>query len=230
MKFTAKPGQGGALAELLVRVAESLRGTPGCELYVINRSATEADVVWVTELWLNQELLDAALEQLRNEAGQARVAEVNELVAGPPERIDLEPLGGVGYLTGGTGYTHINLDDIEDMAARFGLAATGEARFATGSLNTANTGISHQRLRPNARQSFGHRHQHSEEVVVVLSGSGRVKIDDDIRDVHVRDAIRIAPTAGRAFEAGEDGLEFLIFGPHLRGDAIVDPTFWPTGE
>jgi mannose-6-phosphate isomerase-like protein (cupin superfamily) len=64
-------------------------------------------------------------------------------------------------------------------------------------------------------------------VVVVLSGSGRVKIDDEIRDLRALDAIRIAPASGRAFEAGGGGLEFLVFGPHLRGDAVVDPTFWP---
>src|SRR5947199_49097 len=78
------------------------------------------DVGWVTELWLNQESVDASLEQLRSDAGQAQVAQLTALLAGPPERIDLEPLGGVGYLAGGSGYTHVNLEDVEDMAPRFG--------------------------------------------------------------------------------------------------------------
>lgn len=229
MKFTAQPGRGDELVQLLMRAAESLRDAPGCELYVVNRSPAEAGVVWVTELWLSQDAVDAALEQLQTDEGQAQVAELQALLAAPPERIDVEPLGGVGYLPDGSGYTHLNLnDDVEDMAPRFGLGDMGESRFANRALGTVGTGLSHQRLRPGVRQAFGHRHQHAEEVVVVLAGSGRVKIDDEVRDVGPLDAIRFAPAAARAFEAGPDGLELLVFGAKRPGDAVMDPAFWPT--
>ena len=229
MKFTAQTGRGEELAELLLRVADSLRDTAGCELYVINRAQGEPDQIWVTELWLSQEALDASLELLRTEEGQAQAAQVKALLEPehPPERVDLEPLGGVGYLPGGSGYTHLNLEEVEDMAPRFGFGEHGEARFPSRALGTLTTGVSHQRLRPGVRQAFGHRHQHAEEVVVVLAGSGRVKIDDEIRDVSPRDAIRFAPESARAFEAGAEGIEFLIFGPLHRGDPIMDPGFWP---
>jgi quinol monooxygenase YgiN len=231
MKFTAQPGRGDELAELLLRAADSLRDTPGCELYVINRSPTEPDVVWVNELWLSQDALEASLEQLRAGDAQAQVAELRALLAAPPERIDVEPLGGVGYLPGGSGYTHVNLtDDVDDVAPRFGLGEMGESRFANRALGTTQTGISHQRLRPNVRQAFGHRHQHAEEIVVVLGGYGRVKIDDEVRDVGALDAIRFAPSSARAFEAGPDGLELLVFGGKRPGDAVMDPTFWPAEE
>jgi quinol monooxygenase YgiN/mannose-6-phosphate isomerase-like protein (cupin superfamily) len=230
VKFTAQPNRGDELAALLLRAADSLRDAPGCELYVINRSATNPDEIWVTELWLSQETLDASVEELGTEAGRARVAEVMALLAGPPERIDVEPIGGVGYLAGGSGYTHLNLEEVEDMAPRFGLGDVGEARFATGPLAASRTGLSHQRLRSGNRQGFAHRHQHAEEVFVVLAGSGRVRIDDDIREVRPLDAIRVAPTSTRAFEAGPDGLEFIVFGPHHRGDAVTDRTFWPEEE
>jgi quinol monooxygenase YgiN/mannose-6-phosphate isomerase-like protein (cupin superfamily) len=230
VKFTAQPNRGDELAALLLRAADSLRDAPGCELYVINRSATNPDEIWVTELWLSQETLDASVEELGTEAGRARVAEVMALLAGPPERIDVEPLGGVGYLAGGSGYTHLNLEEVEDMAPRFGLGDVGEARFATGPLDASRTGLSHQRLRSGNRQGFAHRHQHAEEVFVVLAGNGRVRIDDDIREVRPLDAIRVAPTSTRAFEAGPDGLEFIVFGPHHRGDAVTDRTFWPEEE
>ena len=62
---------------------------------------------------------------------------------------------------------------------------------------------------------------------MVLAGSGRVKIDDDVNDVRARDAIRIAPGSARAFEAGPDGLELLVFGPHHAGDAVIEAGFWP---
>ena len=228
MKFTAQPGRVDELADVLLKAAASLSDTPGCELYVINRVPEEPDVVWVTELWLSQDALDASLEQLRAGDAKALLAELQALLAGPPERIDVTPLGGVGYLPGGSGYTHVNLDeDVEDMAPRFGLGEMGESRFANRALGTAGTGVSHQRLRPNIRQAFGHRHQHAEEVVVVLAGSGKVKIDDEIRDICPLDAIRFAPSTARAFEAGPDGLELLVFGAKSPGDAVMDPTFWP---
>jgi quinol monooxygenase YgiN/quercetin dioxygenase-like cupin family protein len=227
MRFTAQPGRGYDLADRLLRAADSLRDTPGCELYVINRVPEEPDVVWVTELWLSQDALEASLEQLATDEGPALLAELQAMLAAPPERIDVEPVGGVGYIPGGSGYTHINLQDVEDMAPRFGLGEMGESRFANRALSTSGTGVSHQRLHPGVRQAFGHRHQHAEEVVVVLAGSGRVKIDDELRDVRARDAIRFAPTTGRAFEAGPDGLELLVFSAKRPGDAVMDPTFWP---
>lgn len=226
VKFTAQAGRGDEVAQLLLRAADSLRDAAGCELYVINRSPSEPDVVWVTELWLSQEALDASLEQLRTEEGRAQVAEVGALLAGPPELTDLEPLGGVGYLAGGSGYTLVNLEDVEDMARRFGFGEQGEARFATRPLGAVRTGVSHQRLRPGVRQAFGHRHQHAEEVFVILAGTGRLRIDDEIAEVRQLDAIRIAPSSARAFEAGPDGLEFVVFGPHHTGDAVMDPDFW----
>ena len=227
VKFTAQPGRGDELARLLLQVVDALRDTPGCELYVINQSAADSDEIWVTELWLDQNALDGSLEQLRSEEGQARIAEITALLARPPETTELLPLGGVGYLPGGNGYTHVNLQDVEDMAARFGYGQQGEARFPTRRLNALRTGLSHQRLRPGVRQSFGHRHQHAEEVFVVLGGSGRVKIDHEVAEVRALDAIRIAPGSARAFEAGPNGIEFLVFGPHHTGDAVIETDFWP---
>jgi quinol monooxygenase YgiN/mannose-6-phosphate isomerase-like protein (cupin superfamily) len=228
MKFTAQPGRGDDLAERLLQAADSLRDTPGCELYVINRVADQPDVVWVTELWLSQDALEASLEQLATDEGRAQIAALQALLEAPPERIDVEPAGGVGYIPGGSGYTHLNLEDVEDMAPRFGLGEMGESRFANRALSASGTGVSHQRLRPGVRQTFGHRHQHAEEVVVVLAGSGRVKIDNEVRDVRARDAIRFAPSTGRAFEAGPEGLELLVFSAKHPGDAVMDPTFWPS--
>jgi quinol monooxygenase YgiN/mannose-6-phosphate isomerase-like protein (cupin superfamily) len=227
VRFTAQPGRGDELARLLLRAADSLRDTAGCELYVVNRSASEPDVVWVTELWVSQEALDASLEQLQTDEGKAQVAEVGALLAQPPELTELEPVGGVGYLPGGSGYTLVNLEDVEDAAKRFGFGDRGEARFANRPLGAVRTGLSHQRLRAGARQAFGHRHQHAEEVFVILAGTGRVKIGDEIREVRPLDAIRVAPESPRALEAGPDGLEFIVVGPHYAGDAVLESDFWP---
>jgi len=63
---------------------------------------------------------------------------------------------------------------------------------------------------------------------VILSGSGRVKLGDQVSEVRTLDAIRVSPDVARAFEAGPDGLEFLAFGPHHPGDGepVEDP--WNT--
>jgi quercetin dioxygenase-like cupin family protein len=81
-------------------------------------------------------------------------------------------------------------------------------------------------MHPGKRGS-AHRHEHAEEICVVLSGSGRVKLDDDTRDLHPLDAVRIAPQVARAFEAGPEGLELLVFGPRHGGDGeVLREDFW----
>lgn len=99
VKLIAKEGRGDALAELMLEVARGLSDTPGCELYIINRSASEPETVWVTELWTSQEAIDAALS---SEGAQEQIGRTRELMAGA-ERIDLEPAGGVGLRAGSTG-------------------------------------------------------------------------------------------------------------------------------
>jgi quinol monooxygenase YgiN/mannose-6-phosphate isomerase-like protein (cupin superfamily) len=224
-KATAKPGQGAALAEVMLRVAHALEGVPGCLLYIVNRSPSEPDAVWVTELWRSREDMDAALKL---DSARELMPEVMALVDGPFEQIDLEPLGGVGHVAPGrTGFSIINLESVEDMAVKHGFSEMGESRFAREDLGALDTGVSHQRLRPNRRQAFGHRHHRAEEVVVVLEGSGQVRIDDEIHNIGKLDTIRVAPGSSRAFEAGPDGLELLVFGPHFKGDAEMLRDFWP---
>jgi quinol monooxygenase YgiN/mannose-6-phosphate isomerase-like protein (cupin superfamily) len=226
-KVTAKPDAGDALAAVMLRVAETLADAPGCELYIINRSVSDADTIWVTEMWRSLDDLDAALQLERS---RALMPEVMELVDGAVERIDLEPLGGVGYVAPAqSGYRIVNLEEVEDVAPKHGFSQLGEARFARELLGATDTGLSHQRLRPGRRQRFGHRHQRAEEVYVVLAGSGQVRIDDEINEVAPLDAIRVAPGSARAFEAGPEGLELLVFGPHVTGDGEILPDFWPQG-
>jgi mannose-6-phosphate isomerase-like protein (cupin superfamily) len=115
-------------------------------------------------------------------------------------------------------YTHQNLNEVEDSASKFGFSETQEARFASGDLETEQTGFSHHRVKPGRRQGFGHRHDEAEEVYVVVSGSGRMKLDDDVVEITELDAIRVSPGVMRAFEAGDGGLEILAFGPRRSDD------------
>jgi quinol monooxygenase YgiN/mannose-6-phosphate isomerase-like protein (cupin superfamily) len=221
-KAVAKPGKGDELARVMLDAAGTLHDAPGCDLYVINRAAGDPDTIWVSEIWRSQEQLDAALE---SEGAGERIAEVRELVESF-ERIDLEPLGGVGYPVPDAGFTKVNLGEVEDMAPKHGLGDFHEARFANADLAAQQTGLSRQTVRPNRRQPFAHRHGRAEEVYVVLAGSGRMRIDDDIIEVAEHDAIRVAPASTRMFEAGPDGLDLLVVGPRRAGDAELVQDFW----
>jgi quinol monooxygenase YgiN len=93
VRMVAQPGRGAALAETLLRVADGMRDAPGCELYLINSSPDESDTVWVTEVWADADASDRALS---GELGEVGIGDVLELLAGPPELVDLTPLGGAG--------------------------------------------------------------------------------------------------------------------------------------
>jgi mannose-6-phosphate isomerase-like protein (cupin superfamily) len=124
------------------------------------------------------------------------------------------------------GYTIKNIESVQDMAKQHGLSDQGEARFASRDLNAVQTGVSHQRLKPGKRQQFGHRHDQAEEIYVVLAGSGRVRLDDEIIDIGKLDAIRVSPETMRSFEAGDEGLEILAFGQHFAGDGELVQGWW----
>jgi mannose-6-phosphate isomerase-like protein (cupin superfamily) len=125
-------------------------------------------------------------------------------------------------------YTIENLRAVEDRAPKFGFAEIQEARFPRRDLNAETVGLAFHILRAGRRQAFAHRHEQAEEIYVVLAGRGRVKLDEEIRDVGPLDAIRVAPRVARAFEAdpGQD-MEILVFGPHREDDGeILREDFW----
>ena len=122
-------------------------------------------------------------------------------------------------------FTKVSLDAVDDAAPGNGFGDRWEARVARTALAAERTGVTFFRLRPGKRSPFTHRHTDAEEIYVVLGGSGRVKLDDELLDVAALDCIRVAPTTARAFEAGPDGLEFLAVGAHHAGDGepVEDP-------
>jgi len=125
-------------------------------------------------------------------------------------------------------YTIKNLKEVEDSAPKFGLSPGLEARFPRDLLDSEAAGISYQRLAPNFRIPFGHKHKRQEEVYVLVSGSGRVKLDDDVRDIKQWDVVRVARKTMRCFEAGPEGAEIIAFGapgPDL-GDAEEPAMNW----
>ena len=120
--------------------------------------------------------------------------------------------------------SHIHLLDVEDAAPANGFGERWEARVARTALGAEQTGVTYFRLRPGKRSPFTHRHRRAEEIYVILSGSGRIKLDDELTEIGPLDAIRVEPEVARAFEAGPDGLEFIAFGAHhdADGEPVAD--------
>ena len=126
-------------------------------------------------------------------------------------------------------YTRVNLHkDVQNMAPRFGMEGI-ESRFARTNLEMEKGGVSYFRLDPGFRAPFGHTHTEQEEVYVVVSGSARIAVGDDVIDVGEWDAVRVAPGAWRGMEAGPDGVEYIAFGaPNTENkDAELQPGWWP---
>lgn len=109
-------------------------------------------------------------------------------------------------------YTKANLREVENQAPKFGMPDGLESRFARSALHGKTLGLTLFTLAPNFRMPFGHKHSAQEEVYVVVRGSARVKVDDEVVELGEWDAIRFDDDAMRNVEAGPDGLEYLAFG------------------
>jgi mannose-6-phosphate isomerase-like protein (cupin superfamily) len=123
-------------------------------------------------------------------------------------------------------YTHTNLREVEDAAVKGGFSDSQEAHFANEDLDLETLGVSYQIVKPGRHHAFGHRHKKAEEVYVVVSGAGTIHMDDDEVDVQRLDAIRVGPKVTRGFQAGDDGLELIVFSRSAPGDAEIVGEFF----
>ena len=127
------------------------------------------------------------------------------------------------------GYTKLNLrEDVEDQGPNFGYAGKIEARMARVGLELEHSGVSLLGLAPNFRIPFAHRHKTQEEVYVLIRGSVRMKLEDDVVELKPYDAIRVHKDTTRGFEAGPEGAEMIAVGaPHTGpGDADMVDDWW----
>ena len=109
--------------------------------------------------------------------------------------------------------------DLQDIGSLFDGSPDLEFRSATKALGLEQSGLSYQRIPPGYRFPYGHTHKTQEEVYVVVRGSGRMRVDDEIVALTSWDAVRIPPGAWRGYEAGPDGLEILVIGAPSLGEA-----------
>jgi mannose-6-phosphate isomerase-like protein (cupin superfamily) len=121
--------------------------------------------------------------------------------------------------------------DLEDVGPKFDGAPGLVFRAATKALGLEHSALSYQSVPAGYRFPYGHTHMKQEEVYVVVRGSGRMKIDDEVVDLEEWDAVRVPAGAWRGYEAGPDGLELLVIGaPNLgddpRGDVEGRRDWW----
>jgi mannose-6-phosphate isomerase-like protein (cupin superfamily) len=124
-------------------------------------------------------------------------------------------------------YTIVNLlEKPDDTGGRMeGL----EGRFGRKYLDSRDLGISHWKYAPNFRNPMSHAHREQEEAYVVVAGSGKIRLNDEVKDIRLWDIVRVAPQTIRQFEAGPEGLDLLaVGGPKPEGgDGEVVEAAWP---
>jgi quercetin dioxygenase-like cupin family protein len=123
-------------------------------------------------------------------------------------------------------YTIKNLKDVEDSAGD--RAPDIEARFGRKHLDSEHLGVSYFRYAPGFHSTGGHSHREQEEAYVVVGGSGRIKLDDEVVDLHRWDVVRVAPHVVRGFEGGPEGLEIVAVGSDRPegGDGVRVDDWW----
>jgi quinol monooxygenase YgiN len=98
-KFTAKPGERDVLAAILLESAAAAEAVEECELYLVNISDSEPDILWVTEVWSSPEAHAASLTL---EDTKAAIRRAMPLIAGA-ESTKITPVGGKGLVFGVSG-------------------------------------------------------------------------------------------------------------------------------
>ncbi len=122
-----------------------------------------------------------------------------------------------------TDYTLLNLrNDVEDMAPKFGMGDGIEARFGRKPLGLAKSGVSYFKLGPDYKLPFGHSHSEQEEIYVVVSGTARLKLDDEDVELAELDAVRIPAGVMRGMAGGPDGGELIAFGAPNTDNKDID--------
>jgi mannose-6-phosphate isomerase-like protein (cupin superfamily) len=125
-------------------------------------------------------------------------------------------------------YSIVNLKEIDDSAGDN--ASNLEAHFGRKYIDSEHLGVSHFQYKAGFRPTMGHSHREQEEIYVVVNGSGRIKLNDEIVELKPWDAVRVAPATIRAIEAGPDGIEFIAVGDDRPegGDGVRSEEGWWT--
>jgi quercetin dioxygenase-like cupin family protein len=127
------------------------------------------------------------------------------------------------------GYTVQNLREVENQGVRFGLDENDiQMRMGKDPLECEHCGVSYIRLGPGWRTPFGHTHNQQEEIYILVNGSARMKLEDEVIEMQPFTAVRVSRETMRAYEGGPDGAELIVIGAPRTGpgDADTTPGWW----
>jgi mannose-6-phosphate isomerase-like protein (cupin superfamily) len=127
------------------------------------------------------------------------------------------------------GYTVRNLKEVENQGPKLGMDENDlQLRMAKDPLECNGCGLSYMKLGPGWRAPFGHTHKTQEEIYILVNGSARMKVEDEVIDLKPFTAVRVSPEAMRGYEGGAEGAELLVIGTPKTGggDAETVPGWW----
>ena len=127
------------------------------------------------------------------------------------------------------GYTVRNLKEVENQGPKLGMEENDlQLRMAKDPLECNGCGLSYMKLGPGWRAPFGHTHKTQEEIYILVNGSARMKVEDEVIDLKPFTAVRVSPEAMRGYEGGAEGAELLVIGTPKTGggDAETVPGWW----
>jgi quinol monooxygenase YgiN len=79
--------------ELLAILLQSTARMPGCLSYIVAKDTTDANAIWITEVWDSKESHDASLSL---PAVKDAIAKARPMIAGFSDSVTTTPVGGVG--------------------------------------------------------------------------------------------------------------------------------------
>ena len=92
-RLTAKPDNRDKVVEILVKSGKIFDDNPDCLLYLVTEADDDPNVIWVVDLWTNEE---SHTEALKAPELKPYVEETIPLLEGMPEQIKVRAVGGKG--------------------------------------------------------------------------------------------------------------------------------------
>jgi mannose-6-phosphate isomerase-like protein (cupin superfamily) len=126
------------------------------------------------------------------------------------------------------GYTIVTVTDVPDVLGDY----PGEMRMMAGGLEAEQVALTYRRMpqHTGGKGSYGHHHEHQEEIYFVISGKLQFKLGDEVVKVGRGTAIRVAPEVVRSVWNDEPGdAELVIVSVVGVDEAQLVPEFWPEG-
>jgi mannose-6-phosphate isomerase-like protein (cupin superfamily) len=127
-------------------------------------------------------------------------------------------------------YRVARLDQVKDLSGD----APGTMQMVSRALDCEQVAMTYRRLPPNAggilNERLGHSHKTQEEIYFVISGTMKLKLDDEVIDVGPKTAVRMSPETVRcAWNDGPEDVELLMLSNRvedLREETEMHKGFW----